>query len=72
MLRKSTCKSVSTTSVLKISVPETTMKEVEKLLILESLKIHKENRTHTARKLGISLRTLQRRLKEYNLAKFAY
>jgi len=65
MLRKNTRKSVSTTSVLEIEVPKTTMKEVEKMIILESLKIHKQNRTHTARSLGIHLRTVQRRLKEY-------
>lgn len=37
--------------------------EVEKRLILETLKAHNNNRTHTAKALGISIRTLRNKLK---------
>ena len=37
----------------------------EKLLILSYLNLHKGNKTHTARALGIGLRTLQRKLHLY-------
>jgi len=40
---------------------------IEKQMILNYLKKHKNNRTETAKDLGMSLRTLYRRLKEYNL-----
>jgi len=42
--------------------------EIEKAAILESLKRHNGERRRTAEELGISLRTLQYRLKEYGLA----
>ena len=42
-----------------------TMKEMEKELILKTLERMKENRTRTAQVLGISLRSLQYKLKEY-------
>jgi len=43
------------------------MREIERLAIEDALRKHAGNRTHAARELGISLRTLQYRLKEYNI-----
>ncbi len=43
------------------------MRDLERRAIDEALKRHDGNRTHAARELGISLRTLQYRLKEYGL-----
>jgi DNA-binding NtrC family response regulator len=40
-------------------------KEIERKAIEEALRAHNGNRTHAARRLGISLRKLQYRLKEY-------
>jgi two-component system, NtrC family, response regulator AtoC len=40
-------------------------KEIERKSIEEALRAHRGNRTHAARQLGISLRKLQYRLKEY-------
>jgi len=48
--------------------PGTKLDEVEKLVILETLKYKGFNRTHTARSLGIGIRTLQRKLKKYGVA----
>ncbi len=44
------------------------MREIERQAIEEALRKHSGNRTHAARELGISLRTLQYRLKEYGLS----
>jgi len=44
-----------------------TMKEIEKEVILKTLEACGGNRTQTARTLGISLRTVQNRLKEYGI-----
>lgn len=44
------------------------LKDVEKSVILETLKRQKFNRTRTARVLGIGIRTLQRKLKQYREA----
>lgn len=41
------------------------LEEMEKQTILESLKAHHGNRTHTARALGISLRTLRNKIRQY-------
>ena len=41
------------------------MREVERRAIEEALRANHGNRTHAARQLGISLRKLQYRLKEY-------
>ncbi len=41
------------------------MREVERIAIENALKANNGNRTHAARQLGISLRKLQYRLKEY-------
>lgn len=41
------------------------LRDVEKLLILETLKQQRYNRTRAARVLGIGIRTLQRKIKQY-------
>ena len=41
------------------------MKEMEKEIILKALEAHRGNRTHTAKALGMSLRTLRHKLKTY-------
>ena len=42
------------------------MREVERIAIEDALRANHGNRTHAARQLGISLRKLQYRLKEYS------
>ena len=42
-----------------------TLREIEKQVILETLKHQNFNRTRSARVLGIGIRTLQRKLKQY-------
>ena len=42
-----------------------TLREIEKEVILETLKRQNYNRTKAARTLGIGIRTLQRKLKMY-------
>jgi DNA-binding NtrC family response regulator len=42
-----------------------TLAEIEKAVILETLKRQSFNRTRAARVLGIGIRTLQRKLKQY-------
>jgi DNA-binding NtrC family response regulator len=50
----------------KVLVPVTaTLAEIEKVVILEALKHNEYNRTRTAKVLGIGIRTLQRKLKQY-------
>jgi len=44
-----------------------TIKEMETVLILDTLKSCQNNRTRTAKRLGISLRTLRNRLREYGI-----
>jgi len=44
-----------------------TMKEMERELIMRTLEKMDNNRTHTAKTLGISLRTLRNKLNEYKL-----
>ena len=44
-----------------------TLHQVEKRLILDTLKAHHENRTKTASVLGISVRTLRNKLQEYSI-----
>ena len=46
----------------------TTLAEIEKAAILEALEQNRGERRSTARQLGMSLRTLQYRLKEYGLS----
>ena len=52
------------------SVPARPVKlhDIERKAIEEALRDNHGNRTHAARQLGISLRKLQYRLKEYNAA----
>ncbi len=45
-----------------------TLRELERKAIEGALEANHGNRTHAARQLGISLRKLQYRLKEYNRA----
>jgi len=45
--------------------PGATIKEMEMTLIMDTLKACKNNRTRAAERLGISLRTLRNRLREY-------
>ncbi len=45
--------------------PGTTLDDIEKSVILEALQYHSGNRTHTARALGISIRTLRNKLADY-------
>jgi len=46
-----------------------TMEELEKLAITKALDQYGGNRTHAANRLGISVRTLQRKLRQYELEK---
>lgn len=45
--------------------PGMTLAAIEKIVILETLRRHSQNRTHTAKALGIGIRTLQRKIKLY-------
>jgi len=45
--------------------PNKSIREMEKEIILNALEAHSGNRTHTARSLGMSLRTLRHKLKVY-------
>ena len=49
-----------------------TLREIEKAVILETLKRQSFNRTRAARVLGIGIRTLQRKLKQYRLESVSY
>lgn len=44
-------------------------KELQKLLITATLNRNNHNRVHSARALGISVRTMRNKIKKYNLAK---
>lgn len=46
--------------------PGMTLADFERLVILQTLKRHSQNRTHTAKALGIGIRTLQRKIKQYS------
>ena len=48
--------------------PGMALAEIERLVILETLRHQGFNRTRSARILGIGIRTLQRKLKEYRLS----
>ena len=45
--------------------------EVERIVILETLRTQNFNRTRAARVLGIGIRTLQRKIKEYRMLSLA-
>ena len=51
----------------EIDFPVSSIKEMERRLILRALKLMDGNRTRTAEILGISLRTLQYKLKDYKI-----
>lgn len=53
-------------------VPGVRLALVERAHILETLKDTGFNRTHTARKLGIGVRTLQRKLTKYGASTWQY
>lgn len=44
-----------------------TLREMEAKIIQEALDLNGGNRTHTARQLGIGLRTLQRKITRYEI-----
>ena len=46
-------------------LPGQTLNDIERNVILEALGYHNGNRTHTARALGISIRTLRNKLADY-------
>jgi two-component system response regulator FlrC len=48
-------------------MPGTTLNDIERNVILDALKYHSGNRTHTAKALGISIRTLRNKLAEYRM-----
>jgi transcriptional regulator with PAS, ATPase and Fis domain len=45
--------------------PGRTLDDIERNVIIEALKYHHGNRTHTARALGISIRTLRNKIADY-------
>lgn len=51
--------------VLVVQPGQAKLEEVERFLILATLRRTRYNRTKTARLLGIGIRTLQRKLKQY-------
>jgi len=61
--------SSQTTSSAKEIPTGLTMEEIEKLAITKALEQCGGNRTHAANKLNISVRTLQRKLRQYELEK---
>jgi transcriptional regulator with PAS, ATPase and Fis domain len=44
------------------------LEEIEKACILNALRVHKGNRTHAAKALGIALRTMRNRIAEFRAA----
>ena len=50
------------------SLPRLSLADLERKRIEECVEFHNGNRTQAARELGISTRTLQRKLKEYGNA----
>ena len=53
----------------EIRIPGSTMAEVEKHMILKTLEACNNSTSKAAEMLGISVRTIQYRLKDYGLAK---
>lgn len=45
--------------------PGETLNDIERMVILQALNYHQGNRTHTAKALGISIRTLRNKLADY-------
>lgn len=52
---------------IAIAFETETMKSIEKAVILSRLNAKSWNRTHTAKSLNVGIRTLQRKMKKYNL-----
>ena len=48
---------------MEVQAGKHTLKQVQEAFIKETLELHNYNRTHTAKALGIGVRTLQRHLK---------
>jgi two-component system response regulator FlrC len=46
-------------------IPGRTLDDIEKNVIIEALQYHNGNRTHTAKALGISIRTLRNKIADY-------
>lgn len=49
-------------------LPTTNLEQLERLAIEQSLTQHNGNRTHAAKALGVSVRTVERKLRRYALA----
>ncbi len=52
--------------------PDTSLEDLERAAVEQALIQHQGNRTHAARTLGISVRTLQRKLKAWGLPMMSY
>jgi transcriptional regulator with PAS, ATPase and Fis domain len=53
----------------RVEVPDGfTLEDVERAVVYQTLDRYRDNRTHAAKSLGISVRTLQRRLKKWENA----
>jgi two-component system response regulator FlrC len=48
-------------------IPGKTLDDIERTVIIEALQYHQGNRTHTAKALGISIRTLRNKISDYKL-----
>jgi len=59
---------ISAASKAPVDSSNRSIKEMEKEIILKALASHGGNRTHTAKSLGMSLRTLRHKLKSYREA----
>ena len=59
----------SPSGLISQEIPSMSMEELEKLAIVKALEQCEGNRTHAAEKLKISVRTLQRKLRQYELEK---
>lgn len=57
---------LETESSPQITASSGTLQEMEKKLIMDTLAIHKQNKTKAAEALGIHLRTLRNKLREYS------
>jgi DNA-binding NtrC family response regulator len=47
--------------------PGTSLEDLERAAVEKALQVHRGNRTHAAKTLGISVRTLQRKLKAWRM-----
>lgn len=56
---------IQTTNSKNSWSPGETLNDIERTVILQALQYHNGNRTHTARALGISIRTLRNKLADY-------